>query len=78
MSETKKVLQMIYTNAENKDVRIRLSNPKANLTAAAVQSAMELFSNLRVFNSISSMGVAKLKGAKIVATQTSDFEISIA
>ncbi|QFG01290.1 DUF2922 domain-containing protein (plasmid) [Psychrobacillus glaciei] len=78
MSEkTRKVLQMQFNTAENKDVSIRLTDPKPDLTATTVQAAMELFNDLKVFNSISLMGPARLKGAKTVETVTSDFGITV-
>lgn len=74
---TRKVLQMQFTSAENKDVSIRLAEPKPDLTAATVQAAMELFNDLNFFNSVSLMGPARLKSAKTVDTVTSEFGITV-
>ena len=78
MSEaTRTVLQMQYTTVGNKDVTIRLTDPKPILTAETVKTAMEVFNNIRAFNSVSAMGQARLKGAKTVETVTSDFGITV-
>lgn len=74
---TRKVLQMRFTTVDNKDVSIRLADPKPDLTAEAVQAAMELFNDLNFFNSISRYGPARLKSAKVVDTVTNEFGIII-
>lgn len=74
---TRNVLVMEFHDFYNKVRSIRVSDPKTDLTAATVESAMELIADLRVFNSISQDGPAKLKGAKTVQTVTSNFDIVV-
>lgn len=74
---TKNALVMSFVNFENKIKSIRIIDPKADLTAATVQAAMELFNDLKVFESINGGLSATIKGAKTVQTVTSDFGIEI-
>ena len=68
---------MTFINYANKAKSIRIIDPKANLTAATVQAAMELFNDLKVFESINGGESATIKGAKTIQTVTSDFGIEI-
>lgn len=74
---TRNVLIMEFYDRSGTPRSIRLSDPKEDLTAATVESAMELFNDLNVFNSISEHGPGKLKGAKTVQTLTSKFDIVV-
>ena len=74
---TRNVLVMEFNDYFGKAKSIRVSDPKEDLTAATVESAMELFVNLNVFNSISLVGPGKVKGAKTVKTVTSNFDIVV-
>lgn len=74
---TRDVLVMEFYDLFSNPRSIRVSDPKEDLTAATVESAMELFVDLRVFNNISQDGPAKLKGAKKIQTVTSNFDIVV-
>lgn len=76
----KKVLQMSFLAANNKDVTLRVTDPKEGLTAAEVQATMELITTLKVFTQLYPLGYeqeARLKGAKTVSTTTEDFSITV-
>lgn len=74
---TRSVLVMEFYTGEGKAKSIRVSDPKDDLTAEVVESAMEIIADLHAFNSISGDGPASLKGAKNVQTVTSDFNIVV-
>lgn len=76
-AETKNVLVMEFKDATGKIRSIRVADPKSDLTAATVEAAMELFNSLSVFNIISELGPATIKGAKTVQTVTNDFDIVV-
>lgn len=74
---TRNVLVMEFNDYFGDARSIRVSDPKEDLTAATVESAMELIVNLNVFNSISGEGPGKIKGAKTIQTVTSNFDIVV-
>lgn len=74
---TRNVLIMEFYDLFSNLASIRIADPKEDLTAATVESAMELFVDLQVFNKISQDGPAKLKGARTVQTVTSNFDIVV-
>lgn len=74
---TRNVLIMEFANLFGEKKSIRISDPKEDLTVATVESAMNLFNDLRVFNTISLEGKGSVKGAKTVQTVTSNFIISV-
>lgn len=79
MATTRSVLQMDFTNYEGKNVAFKIVDPREDLTSEEVQSVMELANDLKVFIKINGPRLvpAKLKGAKIIDTVTSDFNITI-
>lgn len=76
-AKTRNVLVMEFNDSFGKARSIRVSDPKEDLTAATVAAAMELITDLRVFNSISLIGPGSIKGAKTVQTVTTDFGIVV-
>lgn len=74
---TTSVLVMEFKDALGKAKSIRVSDPKTDLTASTVEAVMELINDLNVFNAISGLGPATLKGAKSVQTVTNNFDIVI-
>ena len=76
-NSTNNVLVLEFKDVEGKAKSIRVANPKEDLTAATVEAAMELINNLNVFNAISGLGPATIKGAKTVQTVTNNFDIEI-
>ncbi len=74
---TRNVLVMEFKDAIGKTRSIRVADPKSDLTASAVEAAMELFNDLNVFGAISGLGPATIKGAKTIQTVTNDFDIVI-
>ena len=77
MSTTRNVLVMEFNDATGKLRSIRVSDPKPNLTAAAVEAAMDVINSLNAFKTISGEGPATIKGAKTVQTVTSNFDIVV-
>ncbi|HZK56592.1 MAG TPA: DUF2922 domain-containing protein [Desulfosporosinus sp.] len=75
---SKKVLRMTFTNALGAGVSYSVSNPLEDLTAAAVQTFMDLVIAKNLFNSTGGDLVA-IKDIAIVDTTTQDlFDVAIA
>lgn len=75
---SKKVLRMTFTNATGGPVTYSVSNPLADLTAATVQTFMNLVIAKNIFNSTGGDLVA-IKDIAIVDTTTQDlFDPAIA
>jgi len=74
---SKKVLRMTFTNALGAGVSYSVINPLADLTAAAVQTFMDLVIAMNIFNSTGGDLVA-IKDIAIVDTTTQDlFDVAI-
>ena len=78
-STTRTVLQMDFKNYEGKNTAVKLVDPREDLTAAEVQSVMELINDLKVFPSVNGPygEPAQLKGAKTIDTVTTEFNIIV-
>lgn len=75
---TRNVLSMDFTTNEGKSRSIRLTDPKPDLTAAQVQTAMETLADLRMLEVFTHGEPPHLKGAKTIQTVTNKFDIVIA
>lgn len=76
-SVTKNVLVMEFLDAKGKTRSVRVTDPKPDLTAEVVESAMDVINSLNAFKTISGEGPASIKGAKTVQTVTSNFDIVV-
>lgn len=74
---TKDVLSMDFIVEEGKSKSIRVTDPKPDLTAAQVQTAMETLADLRMLE-VFTYTPPQLKGAKTIQTITNKFDIVIA
>lgn len=70
-STSKKVLRMSFTNAQGGAVTVTLPDPKADLTAAQIESAMDLVIAKNIFTGAGGDYIAK-RDIKIVDTTTDD------
>jgi len=68
---SRKVLRMTFTNALGASVGFNLNNPAPTLTAATVQTYMNLVISKNLFNSIGGDLIA-IKDISIVDTTTQD------
>ena len=77
--EKNTILQMDFTSYDGKSVAIKMSDPREDLTAAEVETVMNLLNDLGVLVKINggSSLPAKLKGAKTIETVTSEFGITV-
>jgi len=66
-----KDLEMIFINQAGRNVTIRVADPKDGLTAAEVQSAMQVILNSNVFTS-SGGDFVDISGARTVAREVVD------
>ena len=73
MNVTKKLL-MTFKTDEDKNVSISVEDPKQNLTESEILEAMNLIIEKDVFMPNGEALVEKV-GAKVVATETHEFEI---
>lgn len=62
-----KVLVMTFKNEEDKNVNVRVNDPKANLTAAQVDAVMDTIIAKNVFSTTGGDLIEKV-GAQIVET----------
>lgn len=69
------VLQLTFTNAYNKSMTISIDNPKANLTEAEVNAAMQTIIDQGVFAFEGSVYSIK-KSARVVERNVTDFELN--
>ena len=70
-SVTKKVLRMTFNNALGNAVTITLANPKADLTAAQVESVMDQIITKNIFVTSGGDFISK-RDVKIINTTTDD------
>jgi uncharacterized protein YceH (UPF0502 family) len=66
-----KALRMSFKNQTGNTVNISLDNPKPDLTAAAVETAMDLIIAKNIFTTSGGDLVSKYD-AKIISTETTD------
>lgn len=71
------VLVLDFLGDEKTTKSIRVPNPKEDLTAAQVESAMEKLVDLNAFAVFSTFNSVNLKGAKTVQTVTNKFDIEV-
>lgn len=69
------VLQMTFTNADNKTMTINVNDPKENVTAAEVSAVMDTIIASAVFVKEGSVFDTK-KSARIVDRVVTDFELN--
>jgi enamine deaminase RidA (YjgF/YER057c/UK114 family) len=70
-SVTKKVLRMTFNNALGNAVTITLANPKADLTAAQVETVMDQIITKNIFLTSGGDFISK-RDVKIINTTTDD------
>lgn len=68
---TRKVLQLVFEGADKEKKTLRIPDPRANLTAAEIQVAM----NYVVDNSIYGTEAQRAVSARIVETNTQEFDV---
>lgn len=68
------VLQLTFANAENKTMTINIDNPKANLTEAEVNAAMQTIIAQSVFSK-SGFAFNVKKSARIVDRNVTNIEL---
>jgi len=71
MPVNKKVLNMVFTAVDGTRMTLSMENPKATLTAAEIESAMDVVIAKNIFLSGGGDLVAK-EDAKVVDTTTND------
>ena len=71
-----KVLQLTFTNANNQSLTISIDNPKANLTEAEVNAAMQTIIDQGVFAKEGYVFNSK-KSAKIVERNVTPIELTV-
>lgn len=71
MATTTKVLRMVFRNQSGGNVTMNLNNPRADLTAADIEQAMDLVIARNVFTSAGGDLVAK-QDIRVIDTTTSD------
>lgn len=72
--ETKKKLIMTFKTIDGKKVSITVDDPRTDLTEAQIKSAMVLILSKDIF-APNGEGLATLVDAKIVATDTQEFDL---
>lgn len=73
---TRNVLAMDFTLGNGKSKSIRITDPKAGLTAATVEAVMNTLLDTRLLE-VFTQGPPSLKGAKTVQTVTNKFDIVV-
>ncbi|MDF9407008.1 MAG: hypothetical protein A4E52_00731 [Pelotomaculum sp. PtaB.Bin013] len=68
---TDQTLRMVFRNQEGKNVTITLDNPKENLTAAEIETAMDLVIARNIFTSTGGDIVAK-QDIRVISNTTND------
>ncbi|HVJ50333.1 DUF2922 domain-containing protein [Desulfitobacterium sp.] len=68
---SKKVLRMVFANAQGGAVSLTLSDPKAGITAAEIETVMDLIIAKNIFTGTGGAWVSK-RDIKIVDTTTND------
>lgn len=71
MATTTKTLRMVFSNQADRNVTISLDNPRSDLTAAEVETAMDLVIARNIFTSTGGDLVTK-KDIKIIDSTTDD------
>ncbi|AYO31458.1 DUF2922 family protein [Biomaibacter acetigenes] len=66
-----KNLEMIFQNAAGKNARISVADPKDNLTAAEVQTAMDTILAKNIFNTTGG-DIVKVVSARIVTRDVAE------
>lgn len=72
--ETKKKLIMTFKTIDGKKVSITVDDPRTDLTESEIKSAMVLILSKDIF-APNGEGLATLVDAKIVATDTQEFDL---
>lgn len=71
--ESKEVLHLVFIDKQGKQRTVRIPEPREDLTAQEIESAMQLLIDKDV---LSHTFVSK-KGAKVVETLTEEFDITV-
>lgn len=71
MADTAKTLRMVFRNQAGKNVTITLDNPRSDLTAAEIQTAMDLVIARNIFTSSGGDLVSK-QDIRIIDSTTND------
>lgn len=69
-------LVMTFLNADNKKVSLSLQDPRENITEEEIKSAMDLVVSKNLF-SPSGLDLVASVDAKVVVTETTDFDLVI-
>ena len=72
--ETKKKLVMTFKTMDDKKVNLTVDNPRTDLTESEIKSAMVLILSKDIF-APNGEGLATLVDAKIVETDTQEFDL---
>lgn len=71
MATSTKVLRMVFRNQSGSNVTISLNNPRADVTSAEIEAAMELVIAKNVFTSAGGDLVSK-QDIRLIGTTTDD------
>ena len=72
--EVKKKLMMTFKTDEDKNVSISVDDPRENLNESEIKNVMQLILEKDIF-SISGASIVELVEAKIVQTDTQEFDL---
>lgn len=67
-------LELIFKNQQDRKTRISIDEPRADLTATDIQTAMNSIIAENIFDS-SGGDLIAISGARIVTTDVQDFEV---
>ena len=73
MEENKKLV-MVFKNEVDKQVSISIDNPKSDITEQEIKTAMDLIVSKNVLKK-SNYALVEAVGAKIVNTQTTEYDL---
>lgn len=71
MATTSKILRMVFRNQAGRNVTISLDNPRADLTAAEIEAAMDLVIARNIFTSTGGDLVSK-QDIRLIDSTTED------
>ena len=72
--EIKKKLMMTFKTDEDKNTSISIDDPRENLNESDIKNVMQLILEIDIF-SISGASIVELVEAKIVQTDTQEFDL---
>ncbi len=72
--DVERTLELRFANAAGRTVTVRVAEPRANLTAAEIEAAMNAIVEAGVFIS-SGGGLVGRVGARLVAREVTEYEV---